>query len=414
MGPPRIERMPGMNTDWVAAQHGPLRPLAYLDLNERPGFKLALVVRGDRWYLFVSHLWHSGWSLVNVTDPGAPKLERFIPGPANTWTLQVTVNANLLATSLEKIHEGWGDDPTRPHDEGIILWDIEDPLNPRQRAHFRTGGTGTHRNLLDKGGSLHASAWMAGYAGAIYVLIDVADPDNPREVGRYFEPGQEGGADGQRFRYGLHGPAMRVGDIAYLPYSEAGLVILDLSRPEEPRAISRLHVRPPLGSAIAVHTALPLIGRNLVVINSEALAERCAESVGYAGIVDVSDIERPTLISLFPTPSPPPGSSFHSFCERGGRFGPHNQHMVTDDPNLYQSDGLTFLTYFNAGLRVFDIADPYRVEEVAYLIPKDPVRRLGPLPSGLVTQVEDVLVDARGIAYFTEKNSGLYVAEWKA
>jgi len=403
-----------MNADWVAAQHGSLKPLAYLDLNDRPGFKMALAVRDDRWYLFVSHLWHSGWSVVDVTEPGTPKLMRFLPGPSNTWTLQVTANDNLLATSLERIRTGWGGDPRQPHDEGIILWDIEDPLNPRQRAHFRTGSHGTHRNILDNTGHLHASAWVPGYAGAIYMLIDVADPDTPREVSRYFEPGQERSADPQTFEFGLHGPALRVGDIAYLPYSEAGLVILDLSRPRQPRAISRLSVRPPLGSEIAVHTAVPLVGRDLVVINSEALAENCEEPVGYAGIVDISDIRRPTLISLFPTPVPSPGSSFHSFCERGGRFGPHNQHIAMDDRNLFRSDNLCFLTYFNAGLRVFDIADPYRVEEVAYLIPKDPTRRLGPLPSRLVVQVEDVLVDGRGIVYFTEKNSGLYVAEWNA
>ena len=403
-----------MNSDWVAAQHGPLRPLAHLDLDERPGFKMALVVQEDRWYLIVSHLWHSGWSLIEVTDPGAPQLRRFMPGPANTWTLQVTANANLLATSLERIPAGWGGDPTLPHDEGIVLWDIGDVRNPRQRAHFHTGGHGTHRNMLDDAGLLHASAWMPGYAGAIYLLINVADPDNPRELSRYFEPGQERSAHPPRFRYGLHGPAVRVGQVAYLPYSEAGLVILDLSRPTEPRAISRLHVRPPLGSEIAVHTAVPLVARDLVVVNSEALAENCEEPVGYAGIVDIRDIERPTLISLFPAPAPPPGSSFHSFCERGGRFGPHNQHIAMDNPNLYRSDKLCFLTYFNAGLRVFDIGDPHRVEEVAYLIPKDPARRLGPLPSKLVVQVEDVVVDARGIVYFTEKNSGLYVAEWTA
>jgi hypothetical protein len=401
-----------MNCDWVAAQHGSLRPLTHLDLDGRPGFKMALVVRGDRWHLFVSHLWHSGWSIVDVTDPAIPKLERFIPGPDNTWTLQVTANGDLLATSLEKIPAGWGGHPTLPHDEGIVLWDIEDAPSPRRRAHFHTGGKGTHRNMLDHAGLLHASAWMPGYAGAIYVLIDVRDPDHPRELSRYFVPGQERSPDIQTFRYGLHGPALCAGHIAYLPYSEAGLIILDLSRPAEPRAISRLSVRPPLGSEIAVHTAVPLLGRDLVVINSEALAENCEEPVGYAGIVDVRDLERPALISLFPTPSPPPGSSFHSFCQRGGRFGPHNQHIGMDDPNLFRSNELCFLTYFNAGLRVFDIGDPYRVEEVAYLIPKDPVRRLGPLPSRLVVQVEDVLVDARGIVYFTEKNSGLYVAEW--
>jgi len=71
-----------------------------------------------------------------------------------------------------------------------------------------------------------------------------------------------------------------------------------------------------------------------------------------------------------------------------------------------------FLTYFNAGLRVFDLRDPHHVAEIAYMIPKDPPSRIGPLPRTLVTQVEDVLVDARGVVYFTEKNTGLYIAKW--
>ena len=38
---------------------------------------------------------------------------------------------------------------------------------------------------------------------------------------------------------------------------------------------------------------------------------------------------------------------------------------------------------------------------------------LGPLvPEPLVTQSEDVLVDARGNAYLTDKNHGLFVARY--
>ncbi len=44
-------------------------------------------------------------------------------------------------------------------------------------------------------------------------------------------------------------------------------------------------------------------------------------------------------------------------------------------------------------------------------IPDDPVRRLGQLPKDLVHQAEDVIVDARGFIYMTEKNSGLYIME---
>ena len=56
----------------------------------------------------------------------------------------------------------------------------------------------------------------------------------------------------------------------------------------------------------------------------------------------------------------------------------------------------------------------YRCERCAHeWIPKDPERRHGPLPKDLVVQVEDVLVDDRGVVFFTEKNSSLYVAQWQ-
>jgi hypothetical protein len=71
---------------------------------------------------------------------------------------------------------------------------------------------------------------------------------------------------------------------------------------------------------------------------------------------------------------------------------------------------LTFLTYFNAGLRVFDISDEKLVKEIAYFVPPDPVERRGVLPkTKLVGQSEDVLVDARGFIYVTDKNHGIYV-----
>ena len=57
--------------------------------------------------------------------------------------------------------------------------------------------------------------------------------------------------------------------------------------------------------------------------------------------------------------------------------------------------------------------DPFQVDELGHIIPKDPTERFGPLPKDLVCQVEDVLVDSRNVVYFTEKNSGLYIARWE-
>jgi hypothetical protein len=67
------------------------------------------------------------------------------------------------------------------------------------------------------------------------------------------------------------------------------------------------------------------------------------------------------------------------------------------------------MAYFNAGLQIFDVADPFVPVETGWYVPEDARERRGTLPSDLVTQFEDVLVDARGYVYCTDKNHGLFV-----
>ena len=47
--------------------------VGYHDLNGKPAFKLALQEKNHRWYLYVAHLWHRGWSVLDVSDPAAPE-----------------------------------------------------------------------------------------------------------------------------------------------------------------------------------------------------------------------------------------------------------------------------------------------------------------------------------------------------
>ncbi|MBC7778849.1 MAG: alcohol dehydrogenase catalytic domain-containing protein, partial [Proteobacteria bacterium] len=208
----------------------------------------------------------------------------------------------------------------------------------------------------------------------------------------------------------LHGGAYVKGDRAYLPYSGGGFVILDISDLSRPMMVSDLPFSPPFASRIAVHTALPLTGRPLVVVNSEAIAERCDEPLQFAAIIDVGVETRPRLISLFPLPIPPEDAPYRSFADRPGRFGPHNQHQPQYQEILYQDENTVFITWFNAGLRVYDISIERQPREIGYFIPPDPVERRGPLPkTGLVVQSEDVVVDARGNVYLSDKNHGIYV-----
>lgn len=389
--------------------------LSYIDLEGRPGFKLAIHRAADRRFLYTAHLWTSGFSIVEITDPRKPRFVRYVPGPENTWTLQVQIADGRMITSLERISDGWGGAPDKPFAEGFLIWDLMDPENPKQIGHYKTGGLGTHRNFYAGGRYVHATALPDGYDGHIYQIVDISNPGAPKEVSRWWKKGQwrAGGEGGVPHGTLLHGGAYVKGNRAYLPYSAGGFVILDISDVMRPTLVGDLPFSPPFLSFIGVHTAVPLTKRPLVVVNSEAIAERGQEALGYAGIVDVSNEKEPRLVSLFPVPQPPKALGIKHFYERPGRFGPHNQHQPQFQEVLYQNENVVFLTYFNAGLRIYDISDERAPKEIGYYIPPDPLVRRGLLPAtGLVTQSEDVIVDQRGVIIVSDKNHGLYMLQF--
>src|SRR5262249_28074535 len=94
---------------------------------------------------------------------------------------------------------------------------------------------------------------------------------------------QTGGAGG------FHGPAniSPAGKMASMAYSPA-VVNLDISDAANPKLIGKLTFSPPFVAvgAPSLHTALPLWDRNLLYVNSEAIAERCNEALNFAGLVD--------------------------------------------------------------------------------------------------------------------------------
>ena len=385
-----------------------IKPIAYHDLNGKPAFKLAMQEANGRWYLYLAHLWHRGWSILEVTDPASPQLANYIPGPENTWTIQIQVAECKMITALERIAPGWGGNESGEFAEGFLIWDVSNPTEPRQLGHFHTGSTGTHRNFYDGGTIVHAAAGAPGFDKKIYRMIDISDPAQAHEISRFWLPEQADGAVKTGARLSCHGPPHVEGDRAYLSYGDGGGIILDISDLRHPRMISQLAFRG-ICSSQGIHTYLPLPRRKLALLNDEAIRENGDENLNLAGIVDISDETHPRLMSLFPLPLPPPESGLKNFFEKGGRFGPHNQHHSNHQSCLEDRDDIAYLTYFNAGLRVYDIRDARVPKEIAYFIPPDPKVRIGTKPSTLVEQTEDVLVDRRGFIYISQKNQGIYI-----
>jgi len=362
-------------TDRTIAEHFDL--IGYHDLDGRPAFKLALQVVAGRWYLYTAHFWDRGWSVLDVTEPSQPKLLAFVPGPANTATLQIQVADGRMLTSLEKPstellrYAPWrglawllGDSllhgpkyvPWRASPAGLLLWNVQDPARPTLLGSWESDGTGTHRNFYAGGRYAHLAASKRGYRGHQYVILDLADPAHPVEVGYWFLPEQEiaSGIVPEREGYYLHGPAHVIGNRAYLPYGVGGAIILDISDLPNPREVGRLRPDASLGSQQGVHSFVPVPERRIAIINSEAHDEECRPDPGrpYAAVVDLAVESEPRILSFFPEPTPPPGAPYRSFCERGGRTGPHNQHHDNGLPHLFHSDHLVYIAHFNAGLRL--------------------------------------------------------------
>lgn len=391
-----------------------VEPVGYCDLDGRPAFKMSIREHEGRWLLYTGHFWNRGWSVVDVTDPSNARVLAFIPGPDNTFTGQMELSGNVMITALEKILPGFGGDPDRPNDEGVLIWDISRPAAPVMIGHYRTGGTGTHRNFYAGGPYMHLAAGMPGYDGNIYVIVDISEPSKPTEVARWWVPGQHlaAGEKPAKPYISLHGPAYVVGRLAYLPYGSAGMIVLDITDIGRPRKTGELQFSPPFKERFGVHTVLPVPEKGLAFVNSEDV-EYGRGGLNHASIVDIVDPSHPALTAICPYPVPPPGAPYRDFSEKGGWSGPHNTNHLQHNPDVQKQGDLFYLAYFNAGLRIFDVADPRLPRETGYFIPPDPAKRYGPQPEGrLALQTEDVLVDRRGYIYLTDKNQGLWIVRY--
>ncbi len=431
------------------------RLLGMNNLQARSAYQPVIQKQGDRYIAYVGHhggtadtpkpvnplngqAEFNGTSILDVTDPKNPVYLAHIPGEEG---LDEAGGAQMVRICDGKV--------LPKADKNIVymlrvfgnsaheIWNVTDPAKPALVT--RLGGLkGTHKNFWECDTGIAylvsgAPGWRVPRMTQIYDLSDPAKPVKIRDFGLH---GQDPASTGFIPMY-LHG-AFSLGPSANRVYMGYGtnkdgmLQILDreklLKGPPEPTAENLLYPevgRLQLSSLMGAHTTFPMPRmpvsefnrdkdgqtRDFVMIVNEELANECREPRQMVWFADVTVEKTPMIVSNWTVPE-----KSGDFCQRGGRFGSHssNESMA---PVFYKK--LAMITFFNAGLRVLDVRNPYQPVEVGYFIPsitKDTYKRC--VKDGeaekckIAIQSNNVETDDRGYIYVVDRaNTGIHILE---
>ncbi len=397
-----------------------LRLLARHDLGGAPnaGEGIALkVARDGRRYLFIAHENPpAAVSVLDVTEPSRPALV------AQTKAVHPDVRSNSLS-----LHEDVllvASQTKRPGQvpAGVYIYDVSDPATLRQVGFFDASGPhsrGVHFVSSFDGQYMHLSTGAADFEPAdekddqFYMCVDIRDPAHPREVGRWWLPGQRRGDAatlvrhreakfdaGFRLHHALCYPERP--ERVYLGYIDAGVIVLDIGDRTKPVLVSRLDYHPPLPGF--THTVVPLFSRGLLVVTDEASGKYGDDGYDWPKRIWIVDArEESNLVIVSSAPDPADCAELHRV---GGRIGAHNIHENEPAPGAAHLENTVVATWFSAGLRVYDIRDPFRPEEIAAFLPETPEGQRG-------CRISDVFVEDRGIIHALDRvRGGLYTLQY--
>jgi hypothetical protein len=345
--------------------------------------------------VYVGHMgdFGVGTSVVDVSDLRHPRLVAQLPAPKRAHAHKTQYAAGLLLVN----HERYPYDAADPESTGIVVYDVSSPAAPKQIGFLHVEGSGVHRIWWTGGRYAYASArGRPGLHGASLITVDLKDPEHPRLHHEWSFPeqrraGPDPGIRAPRRYPACHHAIVR-GDRAYAGWFDAGVVILAI---DDGRLslVGQVDWTERAGGHPYTHTALPLGDRGLLIATDEAIDPDRSGAPKDIHVIDMTDEHAPCEIARFPVPEDRP--------TRGLRFGPHNLHE--NRPGTFQSDTIVYATYFSAGLRVYDTSDPLSVTEIGRFIPEPP--RGQP-----VIQLNDLLVDADGTVFVTDRHQGgLYI-----
>jgi hypothetical protein len=388
----------------------------------------------------------NGTSIIDIADPARPKYVWHIPNETNRNSRGVSVvydykfdssGKDYLIRNSEALTEG-----ETGTDLKYQIFDITSRNSDPSKISLLSEITGTPPNSCGNGcggkfitrahkgwwsqetGYFYAASGEPGFRNVVIQIFDMKDPKAPKFVGRAWIPGQKTDEPQNLYegQYAHHPIVDEDNKRLYVGYRNAGqAAAFDISNPAQPKLLWEIDMNPPHRGP---HTVSPIVYNTVPNFGKAALPRTYAFVVDEAGgtadmapcpggvrsgtyMLDITNETKPFPVSVWQVP-------VGNFCEKGGRFGPHQSAETVNGKINRFEDKTAWLAYFNAGIRIVDLSNPYRIEELGYYIPKTN-KNSHPIVQNQKTaiQINDVDIDHRGLVYASDRvGTGLFILEY--
>jgi hypothetical protein len=463
------ERNPPPPGPWDQQSAWNMELVGFNDLQGRSTYQPLVIHQRDREIAYMAHhagtgvnslngqMESNGTSIVDVTDPKNPQYLAHIPGPAGSidagGSQMVRVcNGDILPSDTpqeaKRKHGHWYMLRTHGNSSGLAtpiesqeVYDVTDPSHPQFLKTIVDGLSNTHKNWweCDSGiaylvANIPSEGWQHSGSTQHLKIYNLHDPANPVYIRDFGLVGQEPGATTFEGPVnppsGIHGPisGYPMTDRVYMPYgvgSDGVVQIVDRTKllfgnPADVRSpqISYWTLTPDSPGDQGGHTSFPIYKSNqdLLLVTSEEGANECTDSTGapspdhIAWLYDITKEKNPVQLSTLTVPRDP-----GDFCHKGGRFGAHAS-SESFYPPYYGK--LAIISWFNAGVRVWDIRHPNNPVPVAYFIPEPNENTIANclvvngnnVDCKNAIQTNNVELDDRGLIYIADRaGTGMHI-----
>jgi len=350
-------------------------------------------------HLYVGHMKApSGTSIFDISDPRAPKEVARIDLPEGWHSHKVRVKDGIMIVNHE---ENGPRDVLKGGQNfagGLMIYNVANPADPKPITKWITHGKGVHRYDFD-GRYAYISSTAEGYVGNIVIILDLKDPANPQEAGRWWIPGQWAGG-GEEYPWAwftqprCHHP-LRRGDRLYVSYWHHGLFILDISDLSKPKMVGQDRRSPAFPHPTHTCLVIPekLKGRDVMVVADEDVAKLRPHPPAFAWVYDITDETLPTPIATINVDG----------VDKDGSPQPPN--TGCHQPSEVFTGTVVPFAWFAQGLQIFDVADPFAPKNIGHYVPD-------PAPGAARASANDVTMDSRGLIYLVDRIRGVDIIEF--